>query len=85
MIGGVNCRGGLPGVRDRGTCSARVKFCQGGVPAYPGLDSCYIKLARNAFGGGFFFLIKGPDSDMNAPDHSTERLQQEQQVSLEKH
>ena len=32
-----------------------------------------------------FFLIKRLDSDKNAPGHSTERLQQEQQVSIGRH
>ena len=73
-------------------------MCETGEPAQPGSSFAkvgyppirdWIRVTSNSremlLAEAFFFLIKGPDSDMNAPDHSTERLQQEQQVSLEKH
>ena len=84
MIGAVNCRGGLPGVPDRVTVSARVKFCQGGVTRLAGVGFVLHKTRAKSFWWRLFF-IKRLDSDKNAPGHSTERLQQEQQVSVGKH
>ena len=85
MIGGVNCRGGLPGVPDRVTVSARAKFCQGGVTRLAGIGFVLHQTRAKSFWRRLFFLIKRLDSDKNAPGHSTERLQQERQVSVGKH
>lgn len=58
MIGGVNCRGGLPGVPDRVTVSARVKFCQGGVTRLGGVRFVLHQTLAKSFWRRVFFLLK---------------------------
>ena len=85
MIGGVTRQGRYPGLSDRVTLSAGVKFCHVNVSRWcdpPGRGR--IRDTSNSrkihFGGGFALLLK-----LTIESYCTDGLQQEQQVSEEVH
>ena len=84
MIGVVTRQGGQPGLQDRVTLSAGVKFChvnvsRWGNPPSRGPIRDISNSRKIHFGGGFVSL----KVTVRKPQYW--RLQQEQQVSVEEH
>ena len=85
MRGGVTRQGGLPGLPDRVTLSAGVKFCRVNVsrwgnPPTRGRIRDTSNSRKIHFGGGSALLLK-----LTIESYCTDGLQQEQQVSEEVH
>ena len=83
MVGGVTHQGGSPGLLDRVTLSAGVKFCHVNVSRWGSSPSRgrirdTSNSRRNHLSGGF--IVKGNNRE---PQHW--KLHQEQQVNVEEH